>query len=201
MDYGQPYMIVPPLKFNTVQENFFRGAYPREVNYPFLQSLNLKIIISLTPKPVTPETDAELFAFAKSQNIQLIHLECEKLGKGKKRGVPLDYPTVIEALKYIVHSQYAPVYIHCLNGGQVTGLIIACLRKLQFWTSLTIFNEFINFTSTITVNDRNFVEGFEGEIKIDPNQKVNWLWSGMSAGVVNNHPQLKLNHCSRGDLN
>jgi tyrosine-protein phosphatase OCA6 len=106
--------------------------------------------------------------------------------------VPLGYSTVLEAIDLIIHSQHSPIYIHCLNGGQVTSLIVACLRKLQFWTSLTIFNEFINFTTNITVNDRSFVEGFKGEIRVDSLNKVDWLWTGMSEGVVGNHPMLKV---------
>lgn len=194
MDYGLPYLIVPPLKFNTVQQDVYRGAYPREINFPFLQSLQLKTIISLTPEPITPQTDAKLCQFIKDNNIQLIHIECEKLGKGKKRGVPLGYTAVLTAIDYIIHSQHSPIYIHCLNGGQVTSLLVACLRKLQFWSSLTIFNEFINFTTNITVNDRSFVDNFQGDIVVDPNYKVEWLWNGMSRGVVNGHPKLKIHN-------
>lgn len=194
MDYGLPYLIVPPLKFNTVQQDVYRGAYPREINFPFLQSLQLKTIISLTPQPITPETDGKLYQFSKDNNIQLIHIECEKLGKGKKRGVPLGYTAVLTAINYIIHTQHAPIYIHCLNGGQVTSLLVACLRKLQFWSSLTIFNEFINFTTNITVNDRSFVDNFQGDIMVDPGYKVEWLWNGMSRGVVNGHPKLKIHH-------
>lgn len=186
------YQIVPPLKFSTVQEGFYRGAYPREINFPFLEGLKLKTIVSLIPKPVTMESDPKLYQFAMENNIRLVHLECEKLGKGKKRGVPIGYSTVLEAIDLIIHGQHSPIYIHCLNGGQVTSLIIACLRKLQFWSSLTIFNEFIGFASNITLNDRNFLEGFKGDIEVDSVNKVSWLWNGMSSGVLGSHPLLKI---------
>ncbi|EGV60470.1 protein-tyrosine phosphatase [Yamadazyma tenuis ATCC 10573] len=185
-------MFIPPLKFSTVQEGFYRGAYPREINFPFLESLSLKTIVSLTPSPVTPETDPKLYDFATRNKITLVHLECEQSGKGKKRGVPLGYSTVLEALDLIIHTSHSPIYVHCVNGGQVTSLIVACLRKLQFWTSLTIFNEFINYTTNITLNDRNFVEGFRGDIQVDSSDKVSWLWNGMSNGVVSNHPMIKI---------
>lgn len=187
-----PNQFVPPLRFNTVEPDLYRGAYPREVSYPFLSTLQLKTIISLTPNPITEESDSGLVNFAQTNNIQLIHLECAPAGKGKKRGVPIDYSTIFHALHYMIHKSYGPVYIHCLNGGQVVSMVVACLRKLQFWSSISIFNEFINYTLNITVNDRNFVEGFEGELKINTNTKVDWLWTGMSKGVVENHPRLKL---------
>ena len=95
--------------------------------------------------------------------------------------MPLDYEIAIQGLEYIIHNQYQPVYVHCYNGGQVTSLMVACLRKLQFWSAISIFNEFINFTTNITVNDRSFVDGFHGEIHINHDDKVDWLW----VGVVN----------------
>lgn len=198
MDPKVPDPLVPPLKFNTVQPNLYRGAYPREINFPFLQTLQLKTIISLTPDPITFETDPKLFQFIKTNNIQVHHLESAQSGKGKKRGVPIGYSTILEALNFMIHVELAPVYIHCLNGCQVTSLVVACLRKLQFWTSITIFNEFINFTTNITVNDRNFVEGFKGDISVNPETKADWLWVGLSKGVVENHPKIRVTE-SAGD--
>jgi tyrosine-protein phosphatase OCA6 len=192
MPYLVPDPLIPPLKFNSVQPRLYRGAYPREINYPFLSTLQLKTIISLTPEPVTDASDTLLYRFARDNDITLIHLECTKLGKGKKRGVPLGYSVILEALQLCIHAENGPVYIHCLNGGQVTSLVVACLRKLQFWSSITIFNEFINFTNNITVNDRSFVEGFKGDIKVNPSTKVDWLWVGMSRGVVGNHPKIRV---------
>lgn len=187
-----PNQFVPPLRFNTIEPDLYRGAYPREVSFPFLNTLQLKTIISLTPNPITVESDPNLVAFAELNNIRLVHLECAPAGKGKKRGVPIDYSTVFQALQYMIHQSQGPIYIHCLNGGQVVSMVVACLRKVQFWSSISIFNEFINFTTSITVNDRNFVEGFEGEVKVNKNDKVEWLWIGMSKGVVENHPRLKV---------
>lgn len=188
----EPDPLVPPLRFSTVQPQLHRGGYPRQINFPFLLSLNLKTIISLTPEAITEDTDKALFEFAQQRNIQLVHLECAQSGKGKKRGVPMGYSTVLEALDYMIHLENAPVYVHCLNGGQVTSLVIACLRKLQFWSSIAIFNEFINFTTSITLNDRSFVDGFRGEISVRSKNKCDWLWEGLSKGIVGSHPNIKV---------
>ena len=108
-----------------------------------------------------------------------------------KREGALDYEIAIQGLEYIIHNQYQPVYVHCYNGGQVTSLMVACLRKLQFWSAISIFNEFINFTTNITVNDRSFVDGFHGEIHINHDDKVDWLWVGVSKHVVGHHPKFQ----------
>lgn len=184
-------VLVPPLRFGCVQEDFYRGGYPRKVNFPFLESLQIKTIVSLTPDPITMETDPSLFQFAETHGIRLVHIECAQSGKGKKRGVPLGYTAVFRALDLIIHQQHAPVFMHCLNGGQVASLVVACLRKMQFWSSIAIFNEFINFTTSITVNDRNFVDGFEGEVEVDNDGKAEWLWAGLNRGVVSSHPSIK----------
>lgn len=186
-----PEVLVPPLRFGCIQEDLFRGGYPRKVNFPFLTSLNIKTILSLTQEPIDYDTDSNLYAFANELSIRLIHIECVQSGKGKKRSVPLGYMAVLQALDFIVHSQHAPVYIHCLNGGQVTSLIVACLRKVQFWSSIAIFNEFINYTTSITVDDRSFVDCFEGELEVDYDKKVTWLWLGLNRVVVASHPSIK----------
>lgn len=195
----EPDPFVPPLRFNTVQPHLHRGGYPRQINFPFLLSLNLKTIISLTPEPINRETDKALFEFAEQRNIKLIHLECARSGKGKKRGVPMGYTTVLEALDYMIHQENAPIYVHCLNGGQVTSLLIACLRKLQFWSSIAIFNEFINFTTSITLNDRSFVYGFRGEIGVRSDSKCEWLWEGLSKGIVKSHPNIRVTETKLAD--
>lgn len=189
--------LVPTLRYSQVQPGLYRGAYPRLINFAFLKSLDIKTIVSLIPKAITRELDPHLHEFAQSHGISLVHIECAQSGKGKKRGVPLSYAAVLEALKIMIHTNNAPVYIHCLNGGQVTSLVVACLRRLQFWSSISIFNEFINFTTSITVNDRAFVEGFEGEVEVCAEGKVDWLWAGLSMEVVVKHPKFKVKETQR----
>lgn len=183
-------VFVPPLRFGCIQENLYRGGYPRKVNFAFLASLNIKTIVSLTPDPIDNKTDENLYKFAEEQGIRLVHIECAQSGKGKKRGVPMGYTAVLQALDLMIHEQNSPLYIHCLNGGQVSSLIVACLRKVQFWSSIAIFNEFINYTTSITVNDRSFVDGFEGVIEVNNNDKVTWLWMGLSKGIISSHPSI-----------
>ncbi|ODQ82032.1 hypothetical protein BABINDRAFT_6647 [Babjeviella inositovora NRRL Y-12698] len=182
--------LIPPLRYCTIQPNLYRGAYPRELNYKFLESLQLKMIISMTPDAITEETDAKFYHWARKNNIRLVHIPSAKSGKGKKRGVPLGYTSIVGAIELILDSDNSPIYLHCLNGGQVTSLAVACLRKLSFWSTVSIFNEFISYASDISVADRSFVESFVAEIHV-PKRKVAWIWLGMSRGVVGNHPTLR----------
>ncbi|GMF54807.1 unnamed protein product [[Candida] boidinii] len=82
-----------------------------------------------------------------------------------------------------------PIFIFCNNGGQVTSLIVACLRKLGFWNSVSIFNEFVNYSSTVNHNDRYFIESFKAKLRLPiVENRVDWIWNGLSKKVIDNHP-------------
>lgn len=189
-NYIVPDSLIPPLRFNAIQNNLFRGAYPREINFVFLKTLNLKTIISLTPQPITNEIDKKLYKFTKSNEINLIHIEVSELYKKKK--ILICHSAILIAIDYMIHKNHSPLYIHCIDGGQITSLFISCLRKIQFWTPITIFNEFINFNTNITVNNRAFVESFRGQIIVKKKDKVDWLWTGISKDVLMNHSHIKI---------
>ncbi|CCF57250.1 hypothetical protein KAFR_0C02570 [Kazachstania africana CBS 2517] len=174
--------LVTPLQFNTVQPNLYRGSYPREINLSFFKTLRLKNILSLTPEPL----DDTISQFCKDNNIQMKHVECNtkapgdksKKVKRKKKQVPIEYDVVIECIKFIVDKRNYPIYIHCSNGELISSLVIACVRKFSFWSTVSILNEFLIYNSSINVYERNFIENFNAEIEIDGlkiNDKVPWI--------------------------
>lgn len=83
-----------------------------------------------------------------------------------------------------------PIYIHCLDGSNITGIVTMCLRKLQNWNLSTIFTEFSRFTrgNYISAVESEFVETFRAEIEIG-SQIPGWLWQGERC---TKHPTLKL---------
>ena len=74
--------LVTPLQFSTVQPNLYRGSYPREINLPFLRTLRLKYILSLTPEPLS--TDPLMVKFCEENNIKTIHIKCQSERKADK---------------------------------------------------------------------------------------------------------------------
>lgn len=187
---GSPDSLIAPLRFGVVQPNLYRGSYPHQQNVRFLERLQLKTIISLTPQPLE---QPELLEYARRNNVQLIHIECasSKSASKKKRGVPLGYEIVQRVVEYMINADYAPMYVHCLNGSQVTGLAVACLRKLSFWSLASIEDEFLRY-SDIDVADQLFIEKFHAQINL-AKHLVPWVWKGLSrTGVVRNHPTLKI---------
>lgn len=182
--------LIAPLRFGLVGPNIYRGSYPQPHSIRFLKRLGLKTIISATPSPLI---EGEVREFALNSGIQLIHVECEepKEKSKKKRAVPLRYSVVRHVLELLLDSSLSPVYIHCLNGSQVTCLIVACLRKLSFWSTEAIADEFQRY-SDFELEDQKFIQDFKSQIKL-PKHTVGWMWQGLSmSGVVKNHPDLKI---------
>lgn len=178
--------LVTPLYFSAVQPNFYRGSCPREINIPFLNTLGLKYILSLTPEPLT--NDAVMSKFCAEKGIQAIHIECnnEKSQKDKsktkvkrkKKPVPIEYDVVVRCVQFLIDRRHYPCYIHCTNGELVTSLVVACLRKLSYWSTVSIFNEYLTYTSSINIHERGFIENFNLEIEINDlemKDKVPWI--------------------------
>ncbi|SCU81535.1 LAFA_0C05622g1_1 [Lachancea sp. 'fantastica'] len=178
--------LVTPLYFSAVQPNFYRGSQPREINIPFLVTLGLKYIVSLTPNPLTEDPCME--EFCREKGIENVFIECsdEKAPKDKsktkvkrkKKAVPIDYDTVVQCVQFLADKNHYPCYIHCTNGELVTSLVVACMRKLSYWSTVSIFNEFLTYNSSINIHERGFIENFNLEIDIrdlDMKDKVSWM--------------------------
>lgn len=176
--------LVTPLHFSLVQPNLYRGSYPREINLSFLRTLNLKYILSLTPKPL--DEDPVIAKFCHENNIKMIHVECSKEKKDKskpkvkrkKKAVPIEYEVVAQCVKFLIDGRHYPCYMHCTNGELVTSLVVACLRRFSYWGTVSILNEFLAYNSSINIHERSFIESFNSEIEIDNlelKDKVPWI--------------------------
>ena len=42
----------------------------------------------------------------------------------------------------LIDTETHPVFVHCMNGAEVTGLVVMCLRKLQMWSQTFGLMEF-----------------------------------------------------------
>lgn len=176
--------LVTPLHFSFVQPTLYRGSYPREINLPFLRTLDLKFILSLTPEPL--DKDPILAKFCAENGITMVHIECSKEKrdkskpkvKRKKKAVPIEYDVVIQCIKFLIDGRNYPCYLHCINGELITSLVVACLRKFSYWGTISILNEFLAYNSTINIHERSFIENFNAEIEVDNlslQDKVPWI--------------------------
>lgn len=54
-EVAETFTVSPPLRFGLINPGVYRGAYPVLSNFRFLHSLNLKMILSLTPEAPTED--------------------------------------------------------------------------------------------------------------------------------------------------
>ncbi|KAF9180636.1 hypothetical protein BGZ50_006077 [Haplosporangium sp. Z 11] len=185
-----PSPLIPPFRFGTVECDVYRGAYPKQRNLRYLKRLKLKTILSLVPdKP-----DQIFQDFCTEQSIRTIHLSVDKV----KDNVPLTYNRAVEAVQIIIDPDNLPIYIHCLDGASVTGLVVCCIRKLQTWNISSAMGEFLRYLrgGVISSEESVFVEKFASEIEISK-PVPSWLWEGQVA--FKKHPSLKLNFTGCSD--
>lgn len=152
---AEPLAFVPPLRFAMVEDGLFRGAYPTLRSFPFLRTLRLRTIVSLTPEKPT----YDLLTFAASEHITLKHQQVERF-KGE---VLLSAADLTTALQVILSPESYPLFIHCLDGRYVVGMLILALRRLQCWDPAASRMEYLRFAPEIQ-EDLSVVNDFSGPV-------------------------------------
>lgn len=175
--------LIPPFRHAIVEDSFFRGAYPTIKNFRFLRRLHLKTLVSLTPEA---HPNRDMREFCEHEGITVHNFFVEKF----QDGVTLTNAKVIQVLQIIIRPENLPVYVHCLDGTHVTGLVVMCFRKLQSWNLSTSTAEFCQFEKDgeISREESQFVESFRGEIEVPP-VIPKWLWQGVRTVK---HPSFRL---------
>ncbi|GAB9465144.1 putative protein tyrosine phosphatase [Globisporangium polare] len=165
--------LIPPFRFSSVQQGLYRGSYPTLKNFRFLQRLNLKSIISVIPEPPT----SDLAEFCAAEKIVNYHFYAEKFTSDN---VTVSPATVSQILQIVVKQENLPLYIHCLDGANVTGIITMVLRKLQNWTKVATVSEFCRFTRDhgIEKDESEYLAAFSEEIVVTADVPK-WLWNGI----------------------
>ncbi|CAM6098502.1 unnamed protein product [Calypogeia fissa] len=175
--------LIPPFRYAIVGESVYRGSYPTLKNYRFLRRLHLKTIVSMTPEP---HPNRDMRNFCEHEGITNKHFYVDKF----QDEVTLSTAKVLQILQIMIRPENLPLYLHCLDGTHVTGLVVMCFRKLQSWNLSTSAGEFCSFQKSgeISREESQFVEAFRGDIEI-PYVIPNWLWQGIR---TIKHPTFRL---------
>ncbi|EAS66873.1 hypothetical protein ACTFIW_001068 [Dictyostelium discoideum] len=160
---------IPPLNFGMVADDLYRSGQPNELNFPFLEKLQLKKIIFLAPD----DPSQQFQNFVEDQDIELIHLGMDT---HQNPWNPISEEIVISALKIILNPDNYPLHIMCNLGRHRTGTVVGCLRKLQRWNLTSIFEEYRRFAgSKVKLLNEQFIELFDTDL-VTYNNAPQWLY-------------------------
>ncbi len=164
----------------------YRGAYPTLPNFRFLRRMKLKTIISVIPEK--PTSDLSDFCVHEGITHHTYHAE-----KYSSDSVTIAPATIAAILQLILNKDNLPIYMHCLDGANVIGIVVMVLRKLQNWTKLATLQEFCRFTrdNCVEKNESEYLSTFAAEITLPSNAQIpQWLWNGAR---IQKHPTLTIN--------
>jgi len=151
-------LYIPPANFGMVEDNLYRSGQPNELNYPFIEQLKLKTIISLAPDQPNPS----LLKFIEEHNIKFLHLGRER-SQASWQLVSED--VVLEALSYVLNLDNYPLYLMCHLGRHRTGTVVGCLRKVQRWNLASIFEEYRRYAGIkVRLLNEQFIELFDTDL-------------------------------------
>lgn len=163
-------------------QSVYKGSFPRQRHLPFLSRLNLKTILSLTPKPISA-VDEDLMKWCEERKITVHHIRCDK---PKDDGGGISKENAVKALLTLLDKRNLPLYIHCLDGQSVSTLLVAVLRKVQAWSMKAIRDEMIRtlgHDEEIISYQMSFVEkiGKPDGIRLPPRRFLpDWTWQSPS---------------------
>lgn len=147
-----PMALAPPDNFSMVWHSIYRGSYPVKRNFSFLQHLGLRSIVFLCPEEY-PESH---HAFLAEHGMQLLQFG---LAGNKEPFDEIPEDVIRDALRAVLDTRNHPLLIHCNQGKHRTGCLVGCLRRLQRWSLVAIFEEYRRFAgSKARVVDQHFIE-------------------------------------------
>ncbi|CCU99479.1 unnamed protein product [Malassezia sympodialis ATCC 42132] len=179
-------------RITSFSECLYRGAYPKHRNLPFLETLHLRTIVSLTPKPI--DSDPVVSTWARAQNggagVHIIHVRTEK---PKEETGGLTHEGAARALMEVLNRENLPLYVHCLDGVEVTSTLVACLRKIQGWSSAALGEELTRgvnaaagrYSGTIEAAPKHLVQfveryGQTEDVLLPQRDRIPvWLWPSL----------------------
>ena len=167
-------MLFPPMNFGAVEEGLYRGAIPTEINVPFLETLNLRTVVLLEHVVGTEEIDVSVVNFLEENDITLVRIGEEDSGSqipSTKSTQPMSEELVLRAMREVVDGSMYPLMVVDIFGKHRSGVLVACLRKLQCWSLTSCFEEYRRYASgKRRLQNEQFIELFDVDLVTLPLQ-------------------------------
>ena len=96
---------IPPLNYGMVEEHLHRSGLPNEMNLGFMERLNLRKVIYLSPD----DPDYVFLNFLEDHNIELVHIGINDTTQSPWASISEE--TVLEALRIILDARNYPLHV------------------------------------------------------------------------------------------
>ena len=156
--------LVPPANYAVVEDGVVRCCMPVETNIAFIRSLGLKTVLLLSCEPFERRME-ETFAGEKVKVKRLgwDHWVPEPQWKGVSESL------VKVALETVLDKRTHPIALCCSTGTHTTGVVVACLRKLQMWGLSSVLEEYRVFADSHTRGSlMHFIDTFDTDTVSPP---------------------------------
>lgn len=131
---SQPNTKIKIKNFGSINENFFRGAQPKDQDYKDLAAMGVKTVINLR---IDERSDEKPAVEAAGMKYVFIGMRDDKR--------PAD-DQIQEFLKIVNDPANQPIYVHCIGGRHRTGLMTAVYRiEKDGWDYAKAFDEMKKF--------------------------------------------------------
>ena len=130
-------MLYSPQSFGCVEDGVYRSGFPTELNFGFLESLNLKTVVILSPENV----EDQFISFLKDCGIHVVYIHNAANADGFHGLSAVAEETIIEALNIITKTVNLPALITCRTGKTLTGVVVGEIIS-SFPSSLLTSNIF-----------------------------------------------------------
>lgn len=128
----------------------------------FIQGLQLKTVLVLSPHSLD-EGLLKLFEDCGTDVVFVGKAISDVLLQGL---YPLTEEMITDSLRILAKAAAHPALIMCRSGRSLTGVLVACLRKLQKWSMISIFEEYRRYAggSRLQPQHEQFIELYDTEL-------------------------------------
>mgnify|MGYP002655268566 CR=1 FL=1 len=112
-----------------------------------------------------PSIDNSTVQFFNRNHIDVVFVE----NTVKDSGIPMSEDMAYAALTLISDKKNLPLLLVCKSGKNLTGVVTACLRKMQRWSLISIYEEFRRYAAGwLSLRSQQQLEQFIELFDTDP---------------------------------
>ncbi|KAM0790829.1 hypothetical protein ACM66B_004674 [Microbotryomycetes sp. NB124-2] len=164
----------PPAHFAVVHPQLYRSSAFSQHHVPFINALKLRTCVSLSPELPS----RTMTAWAQQQGVRLVHLGAQRdLMLEIKDWKPVQEELIKDALEFVLDKDNNPCMVIDHSGVYETGILVACLRRLERWSLNAVLAEYASIAgSKVRANNEQFIELFDTDLVNIPPQELRVDW-------------------------